>query len=276
MSKLGNLLIGVVGGVIGFVVSGFNPYGAWVGFGLAYGVASIIDPCVPDMPAPGEPVTDLEIMTAIEGSPIPDILGTTKLGGNLLWFGNNYVIETYEEQDTGASGGSASVKTGENWYLSWAIGFCMGPVDTLYTVYFDDKLVWGGNMPSTSATNGKASIALIYGMDRTFLDDYGYPSYDPDIPLPFGMTLLSSEQKLLQNEDFVGIMNFYFGTDDQVIDPDLTALMIAEGTIADETWAIPYRRQCYAVLNDCHVGSYNRCPSVKIVARKAPVCSFDP
>lgn len=269
MSKIGNFLIGVVGGVIGYIVGG--PYGAWIGFGLAYGVANIIDPMVPDMPSPGEPMSDLEMMTSIEGSPIPEILGTTKLTGNLFWFGNNYMIETTEEVDSGGmSGGSSqTVVTGQRWYLSWALGFCMGEMDNLYSVYLDDKIMWGGDIAIASATNGMIRIALVEG-GGPVLDSYGNP-YEEGGEVP-GFT-----GKIMQpGEGFIGFMNFYFGTADQVIDTELTTLMIEEGTIPDSTWAIPYRRQSWAFLDDIYVGGYNRCPTVKVVMRNAPECSFDP
>lgn len=272
MSKLTSFLGGVAGGIIGFVVSGFNPAGAWIGFGIGLGVATLIDPIVPDIPSPGEPMGELEIMTNQEGIPLPDVLGTTKMTGNLLYYGNNWRQTLTEEVDSGGGsggGGSQTVTTGYRYFLSWAMGFCLGPVDTLYTVWLDNDIVWEGELGISSATKGEVTIALWKG-DRDALE--GYESGGGAF---LGGLLDAMWDQAAYAAGYIGLMTFYFGTSDQEVNDQLTDLMLEEGGLEDETWAIPYRRQCYAYMHDCVIGSYNRCPSIKIIVRKAPECSFD-
>lgn len=271
MSKLTNLVLGVVGGVIGFFVGG--PVGAMVGFGIGYGLGTIIDPMTPDIPSPGEPMGELEIMTNLEGIPMPEVLGTTKMTGNLLYYGNNRRTEVTEEMESEGSsggGGSEDVVTGYRYFLSWAIGFCLGPIDNLYTVWADDKIVWAGNLPRSEVVGGEATIVL-GNVDRGEMP--------PDAEDEYGVfnTAYTSEYtgNDAADQGFMGLMTFYFGTDDQLENDQLGDLMIEEGAIESLDYHIPYRRQCYAYLHNCYIGDYNRCPTIKVVIRKAPECSFD-
>ena len=280
MGKFTNLVLGVIGGVVGFFVGG--PAGAFVGFSIGYGLGTIIDPMTPDIPSPGEPSNELEMMSNQEGLPFPDILGTTKMSGNLLYYGGNRMTKIKEKADDGGGvsglggGGSKKIVTGYRYFLHWALGFCLGPVDTLYTVWSDDRVVWAGELHRSDVTKGEASIILMAG-DRTkilgYEDDSGL--VDPTQQLFDGMNSAS-------DAGVMGIMTFYFGTEDQEPNSQLGTLMSSEGAFApadgytDLDYHLPYRRQCYAYLHNCYIGSYNRCPTIKIVARKAPDCSFDP
>jgi hypothetical protein len=225
----------------------------------------------PDMPSPGEPMGDLEIMTNIEGIPFPDIVGTSKTTGNLLYYGNNKRKEVTEEVDTGGGsgggGGSEDQVVGYKYYLSWAMGICLGPIDNLYTIYADDDIVWAGNLPISETTNGEAIIALARNADRgewptSWENEYGEfnTAYTDDIR---------------DEESFMGLCYFYFGTETQTANTRLGNLMLEEGAIESTTYNIPYRRQCWAYMHNNFIGDFNRCPTLKFVVRKAPECSFD-
>ena len=274
MSKLTTYGGALLGGIVGFFIGG--PTGAFVGFGLGLGLGTIIDPTNPDHPTVGEPMQDLEMMSNVEGLPLPDLLGTSKMTGNLLYYGGNKRTEITEEAETGGGGsgdgggGDDEVVTGYRYYLSWAMGFCLGPVDNLYTVWADDKIVWSGDIPRSAVVKGSAVIALTSG-DRGEMpveshDEYGIlqPGYYEDV----------SRDKAA-DEGFMGLMYFYFGTEDQEPNDELGDLMLNKGAIDSLDYHIPYRRQCYAFLHKNYIGSYNRCPTIKVVVRKAPECSFD-
>ena len=146
--SLGNFLSAIGYGIMGFMYGG--PWGAAVGFVVGFGISLAMDALAPDMPSPGQPnLSELSLPTADEGLNIPDILGTTKLSGNTFqYFGNN-TVEVTEEVETGGKGGgdSETVTTGYKYYLSWAMGICLGPVDTLFSVYAGDSLVYEGDLP---------------------------------------------------------------------------------------------------------------------------------
>ena len=185
----GGIVGGVVGAVAGFIYGG--PYGAWVGFTLGFGLGSMIDPIKPDVPTPGQPnIGELVVNTAQEGLVVPDVLGTTKLNGNIVWFDNDRTTEITEQQETpgGKGGGGSSsqtVVTGYQYYLTWAMVLCIGPVDKLYTIYANDDVVWSGDLSrpgggvSTLTLAGMGSVTFYWGTDdhtanstiAGFLDD---------------------------------------------------------------------------------------------------------
>ena len=277
MSKWVSLGLGIVGGVVGAIYGG--PAGAFVGFSIGYGLGTIIDPMVPDIPSPGEPMTDLEMMTNTEGLPLPDILGTTKTSGNLLWYGANRRTKIKERVDDGGSIFGSSTKkvvTGYRYFLNWALCFCLGPVDTLYTVYADDDVVWSGELHLADATNGELTIILMAG-DRDKISGYEDESgrANPWQEMFDGMNSAS-------DKGVMGMMTFYFGTDTQEPNIFMGQAMEADSAFAPAdgfiwtAYHLPYRRQCYAYLHNNYIGSYNRCPTIKVVIRKAPYCSFDP
>ena len=70
--------------------------------------------------------------------------------------------------------------------------------------------------------------------------------------------------------DGIGRMDFYFGTTDQSVNTKIGQI------IGDATLNSPMRGLCYAFFDDCLIGTYNRCPSVHFVVRKAPVISSLP
>ena len=89
-----------------------------------------------------------KVTTADEGTPIPDVLGTVKLSGNIIWVGE----ERREAVESGGSkkgGGKGGGKGGENisgyeYYRSWAVALCEGPIDRVFTIYKGDECVWHG------------------------------------------------------------------------------------------------------------------------------------
>jgi len=239
---------GVLGGVVGFLIGG--PVGAAIGFGIGMGIGGMIDPLTPDMPAPGQPdVADLSINQAKEGAVIIDALGTTKIGAaNYLWYGKERVEEVVEEVETGGKGGGGTeeVVTGHQYFLSWALGICKGPIDALYGVFANDKLVWSGNLLKPES-GGEETIIL----DEVTLDLRAHRTvFDPG-------TIIG-----------MGSADFYFGTADQVANASMSAELGAKLNP-------PYRKNCYSYFDDCFIGGCNRCPTMHFIFRKTPAYAFN-
>jgi len=159
--SFGQIVGGVVGAAVGFYLGG--PMGAMMGASLGAGLGGIIDPLEPDIPSPGQPdIANLDVTTAQEGSVIMDFVGTTKMAGNIFYYGNSRSKKIKEKQESGGKGGSSSKKVvvGIEYYLTWAVGLASGPVDELYTVLSNDKVVWSGNLLRTDAVDGKSTITL--------------------------------------------------------------------------------------------------------------------
>jgi hypothetical protein len=282
----GGLLGGIGGGILGFVIGG-GPVGALYGFGIGYGVGSYFDPITGEAAGQIE-ISELNITTAKEGVPIAEGLGTFKLTGNLIGYWRNRAVEVTQEVQSGGKGGGSSerVVSGHKYYLTWAVGLCMGPADMLYTIYEGDECVWEGEL-SRPVSGGEETITI------------------PGI----------------------GSMTFYFGTDDQVANTTVGALLGTSKDLSIEeenpetenlrlilmwlivTMAMPwfgavllqtikeqlglistdeaaekvqnylpnpaYRHLCYAVFNDCFIGEYNRLPTFRFVIRKSPAYDFN-
>lgn len=159
MSDTKQIAGGIIGGAIGFFIGG--PAGAAKGFLIGVGVGAMYSAIRADVPTPGKPQTDeFEFAKAKEGLVINDLLGTSKVsGGNIFIYGNNRSEEITEEVEGGKGGGSQTVVSGYEFYLSWAQGICLGPVDVLYTVYREDHCVWSGEL-ECPASGGVESITL--------------------------------------------------------------------------------------------------------------------
>jgi len=143
--SLSNVMSGISGAFMGFLYTG-TPMGAVVGFAIGFGMSLAADALAPDAPSPGQPqLSELNIPTADEGLNIPDALGTVKSSGNIFQVFGSRSVETTEEVG-GKSGGGETVSTGYRYYLSVAIGVCLGPIDYLYSIYAGDDLVWEGNL----------------------------------------------------------------------------------------------------------------------------------
>jgi len=178
--SLGQILGGVVGGIIGFVYGG--PMGAVIGFGLGMTLGGFIDPYTPDIPQPGVPNPETQVMQGSIGGVISDFVGTVKITGHLLAYGKERNVEVTETQESsggkGGGGDSQTYVTGYKYYMTWVLGLCVGPVNTLYAIYAGEELIWEGELNLADAVNGEETLAL------------------PN-----------------------GSCTFYFGTDDQVANP---------------------------------------------------------
>ena len=129
--SLGSLIGGVVGGVVGFFIGG--PTGAYYGAVLGFGIGMAIDPMTPDMQNLGTPNPDENIMKSEIGVPVPDLIGTAKITGHLLCFGNERNQAVYTQSTGGGKGGPsepAPQVSGHRYYMSWALGFCACPGDS--------------------------------------------------------------------------------------------------------------------------------------------------
>lgn len=243
---VGGIVGAVAGGVIGFMIGG--PAGAMWGASIGFGVGMALDPLQPDIPSPGQPqIGELAVTTAKEGAPIPDVLGTTKLTGNIVWYCCDRTVEITEEQETGGKGGgdTQTVVTGYEYYATWASVLCLGPVDSLFCVYRNDEIVWAGEL--LRPLSGGESTIVLAGM---------------------------------------GSMTFYFGTDDQVPNASICRKLAGgchgggpcsevAGICDDKVnLNVAYRNQCWVFFNDVLIGDYNRIPNMKFVIKKRPVFDF--
>ena len=170
----------ILGAIVGFIISGFNPVGAIYGAIIGYTLGGIVDPVKPDVKQPGAPVPQgLQIMTNVIGNPIFDVLGTAKITGQMLFFGKEFNLAIWYRPSKGVRAIS-----GYKYYASWALGICMGPVDCLYTVFRDQDPIWEGEL-TRPESGGEATIQIEGGGTMVF-----YFGTDDQVPNINAGTLL--------------------------------------------------------------------------------------
>lgn len=105
---------------------------------------------------------DIDFPTSTEGRPIPVVFGTAHLKGpNILWFGDYAAVALKEKVSSGSIfGGSKKVTVGYAYYLGLCYGLCMGPVDEVVELRFDDK-----PLPSGKLVVGAGNKALLVDAD---------------------------------------------------------------------------------------------------------------
>lgn len=161
----GGIIGTVVGGAIGLVIGG--PIGMLIGAGIGMAGGMVIDPIEPDVAKP-DPM-QLTAPSAQEGIAVADVLGTTQLSGNFMWYCCPYSKAIKEKVGGGGCRGSKKITTGYEYYLSFAIGLCRGPVDTLHCIWEGDKVLWNGPISLGEATNGHVALSV---EDRGTIDFY--------------------------------------------------------------------------------------------------------
>jgi hypothetical protein len=119
---------------------------------------SIFAPAPPKVPAPA--IEAFDMPTCSEGIIMGDLMGVDRIPGNIFWHGRSRVEKVEEEQEGGkGGGGSQDIVTGYKYYLSWAVGLVLGPVDELVTVWAGEDSLWAGRL-TRPESGGVQSITL--------------------------------------------------------------------------------------------------------------------
>ncbi len=114
---------------------------------------------------------DIDFSTNKYGIPIPEVLGTVKIAGNYIYAGGQR-SKAIKESSGGKGGGGGEVVTGYKYYMTFALGICMGPVDTIYSVFDNEDLLWAGELkrPASGVASVSAgnlgTITFYFGTDN--------------------------------------------------------------------------------------------------------------
>lgn len=154
----GSLVGGVVGAVIGFVASGFNPMGAYYGFVAGSMLGGMLFP--PDGPSiKGPRIEELRVQDSAYGKAIPKIYGTFRLSGNVIWLGE--IIEKKKKKKSGGKGGGGGATTTTyTYYANFAVALCQGEIQGIRRIWANNKLIYDLSVDADAKTMA-ASIALI-------------------------------------------------------------------------------------------------------------------
>lgn len=132
---MARLALTVVGMGVGFMLGG--PFGAQIGAMIGGIVGNVLfGPTIE-----GPRLSDLNVTSSTYGQCIPELYGTMRMGGNLIW--TTGLIE-HKKKSGGGKGGPK--QTTYTYTASFAIAFCKGEVNDVLRLWADGKLI-SGNSP---------------------------------------------------------------------------------------------------------------------------------
>lgn len=178
----------------------------------------------PDDPADAEAASigDLDAPTIDEGTGIPVVFGSVLTGRqNVSWYGGLGTERILQ----------GGVVTGYKYRLTAQCSICMGPVDDIREVRFEDS-------PT----------------EATWTETADYWDLDINQPEMFG--------GMEKEGGVVGGVRIYRGTTTQEPDVELATLANA--------YLPAYRRVCYAVLRDLYIGTSPRLKSPSFLVERCP------
>ena len=120
------VVAGAVGAAVGFVASGFNPYGAYAGYMVGSSLYAAVNPV--NTTVQGAKIGDISTQTSEEGVACPIIWGRVRpIAGNLIATSEPRIVEERTKQSSGKGGGGSATTVTEHVYRSYAIRICEGP-----------------------------------------------------------------------------------------------------------------------------------------------------
>jgi hypothetical protein len=89
----------------------------------------------------GQRLEELSVQSSTYGEPIPQLFGSARLAGNVIWARPLKEVGTTTTQSGGKGGGSSVSSTNYSYYASLAIAICEGEIDSLERVWADAALL---------------------------------------------------------------------------------------------------------------------------------------
>ena len=90
----------------------------------------------------GARLEELSIHTSTYGKIIPQVFGSARIAGNIIWARPmKEVAETTETSTGGKGGGASASQTNYSYYATLAIGICEGEIDDVLRIWADAKLL---------------------------------------------------------------------------------------------------------------------------------------
>jgi hypothetical protein len=136
-------------------------------------------------------VQQAPVASNVLGTPWPTLWGQRDLHGTVIaWTNHSFV-------SSGSPGkGGGQVAGGEKDFRTFALGLCIGPVDRITQIWYDNKLIWSGNVSITSANadgyvlltsnDNRGTIAFYFGATAQNQDAV-LKQFIPDAPFYRGM-----------------------------------------------------------------------------------------
>lgn len=223
---MGQLAMGIAGGIIGSLF-GMPQLGFLVGSmlgGVLFGSSS---------GQSGPKLTDLHVTSSTYGKPIVWGWGTARIGGNVIQAGLLKQHKHSQGKGGGMGGGGATSYT---YSSTHAVALCSteftGPIQNVLKIWADTKLVY-------DCTGQSGVTRNIPGSGGGGKGGGGHDVFSA--VLNGGITNAFNK---------IGRFRVYTGTQDQLPDPALEALL------PDPTDQVPYRGLAYVVMDDIDLTNY--------------------
>ena len=185
MGDLGVAVAGYAAG--GAITYGTSAYGIGTAVGWAIGsyVGSTMFSVKNRQSYEGPRLDDLRVQTSAYGVPIPDVFGTARISGNLIWTGgivehvNTYSYDTAGGKGGGGGGGGTETSTWYTYTASFAVMLCEGEISGLGRIWMDSQIyldlrkdIWDAFSEAGSVSNylviaGRASEYTVYNGSTT-------------------------------------------------------------------------------------------------------------
>lgn len=137
---MGQLATTIAGGVIGFAIGG--PFGAQVGMMIGGMIgATLFGPTVH-----GPRLNDLKVTASTYGVAIPEIYGTVRVGGNLIWTSG---VKERKKSSRPGKGGPKQVTY--SYDATFAMALCKGEIDDVLRIWADSKIIYDTTGGATRA-----------------------------------------------------------------------------------------------------------------------------
>jgi hypothetical protein len=185
-------------------------------------------------PSPSAPqaitLNNTPVATNVLGVPWPDLYGEFRCSGTSLAWTGSRVVPIYSTSTTagggamggkglgasgGGGGGTTTTQTGNNFYRTFALGLCLGTVDSLLAIWIDKTLLWSGYVGKESQINaGYTPISTPRGTAYIY---WGFPwqtqslelsPYIPNIPYWRGCCYIVFQDFLVGTSDNLPPLEF--------------------------------------------------------------------
>ena len=206
---------------IPLIAGGFGAWaGADIGIGAAAGWAigsslgSVVEQHFFGMPVPPNALTDLQVQTSSWGVGLPQVFGTQRLAGSIIWSTDKLLVGGQQGKWGGKGGGSGKGAgvgkkgTGAQGYYVVGIAFalCEGPIGGIKRIWAGGELIFDDGAP-------------VY-----------VPSMDPSVPQGGYQSFTANNQPIISTGgSSLGNWTLYHGTNEQMPDPTIAANGSANG-----------------------------------------------
>ena len=140
---MATLLLGGAGAALGGSL--FGPLGAIAGRAIGALGGAVIDRALltPGRSVEGPRLADLDVMTSVDGAPMPRLYGRARLSAQLIWAADIEEVVSTETTSAGGKGsslgGGSTTTTTYAYYASFAVGLSEGPVSWIGRVWADGR-----------------------------------------------------------------------------------------------------------------------------------------